>query len=57
MKNIAILLAISSIVSMLLIAYLNIDQIKANPFTVIVPGLLGIIFLIIFIKNHKKIQL
>lgn len=57
MKNIAILLAISSIVSMLLIAYLNIDQIKANPFTVIIPGLLGIIFLITFIKNHKKIQL
>ena len=46
-----------SIVGMFLIALLNTDRFLENPMPVIVPAILGILFLFIVIKNWKSYQL
>ena len=57
MNTIVKILACSSVVSMLLIALLNTDRFSENPMPVIVPVILGILFLVILVKNWKSYQL
>ncbi|HSH53111.1 MAG TPA: hypothetical protein VK982_15410 [Bacteroidales bacterium] len=57
MNTIVKILACMSVVSMFLIALLNTDRFLENPMPVIVPVILGILFLFIVIRNWKSYQL